>query len=748
MKELDARLTKQHLSTKIFKTYFKYIEKFHPEVDVEKICEESGLPYSYFLDESNWVSIDFDERFLLAIKKYISDPDFEFKVGQFSISKEGLGSALYAIGRSALSLSNIYNNSWKLSEFWNHALKFELVESRTGSVQLKLTPNMAALSQEEFQTVVRIFPDIIANTSGYYASAPLLKGYPPAIIRVEKKSDCEYILEAKYKAEVSTHKKIINGNLLITALHIAALFSDLPKLDVILSAIGLSSLYTGIMFYIENNKLKGLADDTQRALSKIDEQYKSLVDTKIHLQRKLREAEAINKITDRLIQTTSEEGILNAACEDLTKILEFDRTMILLASEDEKVLEFRGGYINDELLMLKIQQIKFDIDIESSDPTKVSNVYRNRKSILVEDVKAHIGTLNAESQMVLSASGSKSFVCVPITSESKTLGVLFADNYKSDRKLNIDDVNLLEVIGHQIAISVEKHRAQNEAVEAYIELDVLAKSYSRFVPWETIKLLGYDKVTDVSMQAGKELNIGIVFCDIRGFTTMSEKMTPAESITFLNSYFSNLAPIFQKHDGIIDKFLGDGIMALFVDVNKALDAMREFQLKLNEYNNIHRSGGSRAFIKAGMGLHYGKVLLGAVGFKERLSISVVSDAVNLASRLDGLTKKFKVECVCTDDVLAQVPNPKAIRLIAQMRVQGRESLTNVYEVFSHFEGAAITHRELYRSQFEEAVKAYGRGEFAEAKEIFSEIKQFCGNDTVVDHYLAELNRASRSRKAA
>lgn len=732
MDKIDARLTKQHLSTRIFKGVFLYLERYYPEIDLEHLCNEAGLPLSYLKREDNWVSILFDCNFLTAIQKKIPDPKFEYKVGSFSVSKESLGATFYALGKNALTLDYIYKNIWRLGGLLNKVIQFELVASSVGEIQVRVTPKMDGLDEAEKRALKACLPFMIKNTCGYYAGLTKFKNMAPAEVTVTNGRENEYIICVRYPVEKNAGRlSIISCIFAFIASMCISEMLGMPTSECLTVAV-LSFVSLNSVFLIRSNhRLKEVSDETERTLIKVDEHYKSMVEAKIDLQRKLMESEAINQITNKLIQTKSEEEILNAACECLCQILEFDRTLILMKDAQGKFLEFRAGHLNEQQLVSEVKQIKFEIDITSSDPSKISNVFRNGTPILIPNVLLHLETLNAESRRVLKMSGSKSFLCVPIKSESVAFGILLADTYHSDRVLNGEDLQLLTIVGRQIAMALEKQRAQTEATEAYIELGLQAKSFSRFVPWETINLLGYKSVLDVNLAAGKELKMAILFSDIRGFTTLSESMSPSDAISFLNSYFSYLAPVFQRHNGIIDKFLGDGIMVLFTDPKDAIRAVIEFQTKLREYNLTNRSGGKRASIAAGIGLHYGKVLFGALGFKERLAISVVSDSVNLTSRLDGLTKKFGVDSVCTDDILAHTDPCYHHRLIAQMQLRGRSSVTNIYEIYEHLTPKEILEREKTKEQLRELVFLISDLKFGEARKLMKNVPL---NDPVFKYY--------------
>jgi class 3 adenylate cyclase len=741
MAGIDLTLTKQHFSTKIYRTYFRYIAQYYPEINVSEICAQAGLPFEYVNSSDNWVSVLFDYKFMSEIRTRINDPDFEFRVGQYAVSKEGLGPVLYSLGRNGFSLEYFMNSLWRFGQYFNKVMSFELLTKERGQIVLKLKPLFieAGLDDAEIEALKKSLPHIAESTKGHFAGAPLLKDLPPANVKIETTSDLSMILTVDYKYVPENSFQWLLWFGVIGAGHsVLFIYKSAPTIHFIFLAFS-ALIFSFYRYWHRTGELSNIVRETESNLSKIDEQYQALLTAKTQLQRKLQETSAINGITNSLIQRSSEEEILSSACKELNEKLGFDRSVILLKDTSEKFLEYRAGYFEKSPIEILLKSIKFEIDLPVDDPTKISNVYRFRRPILIEDVSKHIDTLNPESQLLLRASASKSFVCVPIASEDNAYGLLLVDNYKTAKRLSSEDVVLLTTVGRQIAIVLEKQRAQTEAVNALFDLDKLAKSYSRFVPFNLIKILGFETVTDVDLKSGKEVNMAIIFTDIRGFTTMAEGMSPGDSVQFLNSYFSNLAPIFEKHNGIIDKFLGDGIMALFLNVDDAIKAMAEYQIKLGEYNTIHREGGKRKLIRAGMGLHYGKVLLGAIGFENRMSISVVSDSVNLASRLDGLTKKFGIECVCTDVVLRARGENSDSRLIAELKVEGRHSLTKVYELYGHKDSATKSRYKETELLLSRVVSEFNRNNFDAASVWLKEALKLDSDDPVLNYYNSEIS---------
>lgn len=682
MTALNYELTKQHFHVRIYRSYLKYLSDRYPDVDARQLCENAGLPFDYLQSTDGWVSIEFNSRFMAEIRKHVNESDFQYQAGEVSFSPHIMGPAYYAM--KLMPLEELYANIWRLTSQFNKVVRFEARKVGLGKIEIRIFAQPEELNKTERQVLIDSMNDIVRNSMGFYAGFAKEKNIDDVRSHVTKVSELDFTLTLSYPI---ADRRAVRGLLYPSIAASAAFLIDRWMMgDSAFTSSALAGFcFLAVYLYFSHKStqdLRSALNESEQARSHVDTQYRMLVDAKISLQRRLSEAEAINQLTSALSDTSSEDEILQKATEALTSVLSFDRVVLMLANLEIQTLEVRGYSILDPHITQDVRLFKLPIDIESTDPSKVSNIYRFGHPVLIADVAAHINSLNTESRALLQASKSKSFVAVPIRSAEKAHGVLLADTFYSQRELTTEDRDILTLAGQQIAMALEKQHAQADAVEAFVELEMMAKSYSRFVPFQVIELLGYKKVTDIEARAGKEISMSVLFCDIRGFTSMSEVMSPADAIAFLNSYFSHLAPTIQNNNGIIDKFMGDGIMALFMDPKDALRAASEFQHALRKFNDVHRSGGKRELIRTGMGIHFGRVILGAVGYEDRLSISVVSDSVNLASRLDGLTKKFGVDIVCSEEAFAYGED-EHFRIIGHLSVDGRQGLNRVYEYFGH-----------------------------------------------------------------
>lgn len=196
---------------------------------------------------------------------------------------------------------------------------------------------------------------------------------------------------------------------------------------------------------------------------------------------------------------------------------------------------------------------------------------------------------------------------------------------------------------------------------------------------------------DVRLGDQIQATMTVLFADIRSFTTLSEAMPPRDNFAFLNSYLHEVCPIIREHNGFIDKYIGDAVMALFSqDANQAVLAAIAMQKQVAQYNTKRQAQGQPA-IAIGIGIHTGSLILGTIGEEPRMESTVISDAMNLAARLDKLTKLYDSGIVISSDPLAQVPDPPPSRhcFLDWVKPQGKREWVDIWEVYDR--DAPLTH---------------------------------------------------------
>ena len=282
-------------------------------------------------------------------------------------------------------------------------------------------------------------------------------------------------------------------------------------------------------------------------------------------------------------------------------------------------------------------------------------------------------------------------------------------------------------------------------VKAHLELSQSNRAYTRFVPQEFLKLLKRESIVEVKLGENVQMDMSILFADIRSFTTMSEKMTPQENFAFLNSYLEKMAPVVNRHNGFIDKYLGDGLMALFsTNADDAVVAGIDMLDTLSEFNKDQKSKGLDP-IKIGIGINTGNMMLGTIGDSDRMDGTVVSDDVNLASRLEDLTKEYGASLIISERTYNHLVDPSkyALRALAYVQPKGKSETVKIFEVCDADPPKIKDMKLSTVEQFERAVTLFNEQKHKEAEELFQDCLEQNPKDRASQIYMVRCQGIAR-----
>lgn len=246
-------------------------------------------------------------------------------------------------------------------------------------------------------------------------------------------------------------------------------------------------------------------------------------------------------------------------------------------------------------------------------------------------------------------------------------------------------------------------------------------SIERFVPRAFLAVVGKPSIVDVELGDNKQKVMSILFSDIRNFTTLSENMTPDENFAFINAFLERLGPVIRAHNGFIDKYIGDAIMALFDSADDSVRAGIAMLEALDGFNAARRAAG-RAPVAIGVGINTGSLMMGTIGEKDRMDGTVISDAVNLASRTEGLTKAYHVGMLISQYTWDQLADRTAydVRPIDVVVVKGKTRSVAVFEVFQHDPPDQRAVKARTREPLEAGMRALALHDTAAARRHFEE----------------------------
>lgn len=305
----------------------------------------------------------------------------------------------------------------------------------------------------------------------------------------------------------------------------------------------------------------------------------------------------------------------------------------------------------------------------------------------------------------------------------------------------------LHTLQHQLAETNARLFQANSELEKRVEertqeLSLLNEAYARFLPREFLGFL--ERESAIAIQLGDQVqkSMTVLFSDIRDFTMMSENMTPQENFNFLNAYLQTVSPLIRENRGFIDKYLGDGVMALFPEEpDDAIQAAIGMQKQVRHYNDLYK--GVFPAIRIGTGVHMGSLMLGIIGEEQRMQGTVISDAVNLAARIEELTGRYGVGILVSEPCLASLKDVGRYhtRSLGRVQVKGKQEQVPVVEIFDGDSEEMIAHKEGTKEIFEQGVTYFHQRSWSLAQAQFTAVVINHPSDYAAQFYLQQIDEA-------
>lgn len=393
-------------------------------------------------------------------------------------------------------------------------------------------------------------------------------------------------------------------------------------------------------------------------------------------QEYLAELARNNKVLFVLYEISRHLNQIHDFNELLRKIMDL---IFLVIDADYGFLVLAGGPNGDNLIPVvvkhKTEPGKSKREIKAS-RTLIDKVINGKVALLTSNAMTDSRLDGAKSVMIQQI---RSAICVPLWREDKIIGVIQLDSVRIDNQFNQDDLELLKAIGSQAAMVIEQS-ALNERIR---EEERMRNRLQRFHSPQVIEMIlkGGEETIDDIMES-KELIATILFADIVGFTRLSETMPPREINIILNRYFSSMTDIVFSNGGTLDKYIGDGLMAVFgAPMEKEDDAERAVRTALEirrELTAMMKTTSADRRFDIRVGLNTGRVVAGNIGSPKRMEYTVIGDPVNVASRLESIAKPNQI--VIGEETFGLVKNKFKIQEVGTRKVKGKSSGIMVYEV--------------------------------------------------------------------
>jgi adenylate cyclase len=302
----------------------------------------------------------------------------------------------------------------------------------------------------------------------------------------------------------------------------------------------------------------------------------------------------------------------------------------------------------------------------------IQQVMESKGPLLVMDAKEDVRFSGSQS---MAMSGMQSAMCAPLGSRERLFGLLYVDNLSKRGTFTPEDLEVFAVIAAQAGLVIDRVMAKREVKRQGVHLSALQRFLSPAISKKVVADAG-----DIRL-GGESQRITLLFADVRGFTAMAEKMKPREAVEVLNDFFVRMTNVIFEHDGALDKYLGDGLMALFGaplalqnDAEAAVRAAVNMQKSLDELNKV----SGKPPLSIGIGIHTGEAIVGYLGTEHRMDYTAIGDTVNVASRLTSQAGPGQI--VISAATYKQIGREISCCPMLPMKLKGRDEPIDVHEV--------------------------------------------------------------------
>ncbi len=640
--DFDPTLLTPHYSTQIYKAYLYNLEKILGLNEAQALIEKCGLNWDYLKNTSNWVSETFAERFYDHI---CSDPridkNFSYESGKIAMSNELIGGA-QLLAMQLMDPVLIFN---KIPYFAAKLNKVDFVEFsliQKGHVQIKLTAGRNT----------KYFDQFIQNWLGYLEQIPALFDNDVAHGEIIESNEKVALIQLKWKPNKLVPRlrkaRILSFTLSIFIIPLL-LNSTTNKNNFLMVALSLLAVlsflfsHLWILKFKNKNKRKGKAN-LNSLLKETEDRYKDLLSKKIELDRKYKESRILSDVLQRINSSDKDiRALVNMTVNEIKNNLKYDRVLYMAYDELTHSLKTQDICGFESKMAKVLSNYQIDLAQETNEHFHLGNLFKNKKSILIPVTSDYFKSLSSEGKSILVFVQSKSFLAVPVYSEQSSFGVLLVDYHLSAKTLTQDDLEFIQCVANQLAISIENIKSFEKEIK-------VRKAFQKFVPAEVVKsMLGENKL---DLEKGISTTGTILFSDLRGFTKNSEVLGPDFLVQAMNLYFREMSKIVYKNGGIIERLMGDGLLAIFNAFNseeshakQALATAEEMLQSLSSINNeiekqVIALGKTWKPFELGIGLNSGPFIVGNIGTDGKTEFTSFGDTVNTTARICEISKQY------------------------------------------------------------------------------------------------------------
>lgn len=509
-------------------------------------------------------------------------------------------------------------------------------------------------------------------------------------IRAELDEEIKHIYEINHELE-DTSKAVADANV-----NLAQLYNELEDAKHQLEEKEASLSEQNIGLFNANKSLADANANMAELYIELDNAQKSLQEKNSELLTANTDVMNLNRLA-RVVNSSLEfKDIAESFIPALSDIFTFNVITLHSCHEDHNLIiqdRVFGLTLNPE----KINQYKkITIDM-TKDSSLIVDSFKRKQPVLVKDIN-EISEMSRADKSLYELLPWQSAIYFPLMVSQKVIGVV--GFYKITGKLMLSEQDIMHAQEYlvQASTAINNARIYHDLKKTKIQLaesekiNALSSTFRKFVPEQFLKKIAQEGIENISLGKAELTDLAILFIDIRDFTKLSENISELTLYKFVNGYFDSACEGIYENHGFIDKFIGDGIMALFDNdkeyeynaTTNAIKAAIAIQKSLLIFNQ--KSSPLPNYRTAvGLGLHAGEVLMGTVGTSQHFESTVLGENVNIASRIEGFTKAFATDILITEAVLSQV-DPRVMfkyRPLGFVNVRGIAVPINIFEIYEH-----------------------------------------------------------------
>jgi len=440
------------------------------------------------------------------------------------------------------------------------------------------------------------------------------------------------------------------------------------------------------------------------------------------------EVNMIFNFSEKLAQTIGQASIAGITLDEAGRLIKSDSGVIVLWDEPRNTIEVHASFGNT---LFDEEKLKANTDL-------LVNISQSGQSEIMDDLSLlkNRGLILPEVQSLIYAA---------LKVKHRVMGAIILARTGSTQ-YSAADLKFLITLALQSSSAIESAILYEKNISAAKEKEeamrLLYEVTNKFVPHEFIRSLGRSVITDIQLGDQVEKIVTVLFSDIRDYTTLAEQMTPEENFSFVCSFNERIGPIIRAHHGFINQYLGDAIMAIFPgNASDALAAAVDMQKAVQELN-ASRTLINKPLIKIGVGMHTGPLIMGITGDQDRMDATTIADTVNTASRLESLTKHYKVDILLSEASVNNLVDSAAfhIRHLGPVQLKGKMEAIRIYECFNGSDENDVNKKLMALPFFKQGMFEYFNKSFNEASDTFYRVLEIYPEDTTAKIFLGKASQ--------